>query len=72
MYQVCRHLAEWLITWCILESIGAVQAPAASKARDLEEDLERAAHTPLPEDADHVDGNDQTNDPADGTVPEVL
>ena len=45
--------------------MSAVQAPAPSKARDLEDELERAAHTPLPEDADTANGDQQTDDPAD-------
>ena len=51
--------------------MGAVQAPPASKARDLEEELERAANTPLPEEADKTTGDQQTHETADGPAQQV-
>ena len=49
-----------------------LQAPTASQPRDFEDELERAAHTPLPEDAGNSGGNQQTEGPADGAAQQVL
>ena len=50
-----------------------VQAPSAPKARDLVEELEQAANTPLPDDENDVDAKaEQQTDNAGGAAAEQV
>ena len=51
----------------------AVQAPSATKARDLDEELAQAANTPLPDDENDVNTNaEQQTDNAGGAAAEQV